>query len=177
MTICLIISNVIWTLSTWVSKIQIYGYELHNILRLYIPIIFFTTLLHKLSAYRASDGYVSWLHGYVTSHSVVQIHGIYPTPLEVFPGVHKLSLSHCCSLYLLITSAVLLNTLDICLLAAADKIFHTVSSATDCTLRQSDTDSLHSWYAADGMKLNIYKTRVIMFTRETKMQSITKTPW
>ena len=67
-------------------------------------------------------------------------------------------------MYLFITSAILLNTLDICLLAAADKIFHTVSSVTDCTLQQSDTDSLYSWCAADGMKLNIYKTRVIMFT-------------
>jgi hypothetical protein len=135
---------------------------------LYIPISLFTTLLHKLSAYRPSDGYVSWLHSYVTSHSVVQIHGIYPTPLEVLPGVHDLCLSHCCLMYLLITSAVLLNTPDICLLAAAaDKIFHTISSVTDCTLRPYDTDSLHSWCAADGMKLNIYKTRVITFTRKT----------
>jgi len=78
-------------------------------------------------------------------------------------------------MYLLITPAVLLNTLDICLLAAADKIFHTISSVTDCMLRQSDTNSLHSLCAADGMKLNIYITRVIMSTRKTKMQLITKT--
>jgi hypothetical protein len=107
------------------------------------------------------------LRGYVTSDSVVQIHEIYPTPLGVLPGVHDLSLGHCCLMYLLITSAFLLNTLDSFLFAAADKIFHTISSVTDCTLRQSGTDSLHSWCAADGMKLNIYETRVITFTRKT----------
>ena len=167
MTICLIISNLNWTLSTWVSEIQIYRYQLDNILRLYIPISLFTTLSCKLSAYRPFDGYISWLHSYVTSDSVVQIHGIYPTPLVVHPGVYDLPMSHYCLMYLLITSAILLNTLDIFLFAAADKIFHTVSSVTDCTLQQSDTDSLHSWCAADGMKLNIYKTGVITFTRKT----------
>lgn len=167
MTICLIISNVNWTLSTWISKIQIYIYQLDNILKLNIPISLFTTLLHKLSAYRPSDGYVSWSCGYVISDSVVQIHGIYPTPLGVLPGVHDLSLRHCCLMYLLITSAFLLNTLDIFLFAAADKIFHNISSVIDCTLRQSDTNSLHSWCAPDGMKLNIYKTTVITFTRRT----------
>ena len=120
-----------------------------------------------MSAYRPSDGYVSWLRGYITSDSVVQVHGVYPTPLGVLPGVHDLSLSHRCLMYLLITSAFLLNTLDIFLFATADKIFHTVSSVADSTLQQSDTDSLHGWCAADGMKLNVYKTRVTTFTRKT----------
>jgi hypothetical protein len=47
------------------------------------------------------------------------------------------------------------------------KIVCTVSSATDCTLLQSDTDSIRGCCAAKCMKHNTDKTRVITFTRKT----------
>lgn len=52
------------------------------------------------------------------------------------------------------------------LLAVDINIFQTVTPATDCTHLQSYSDSIHSWCAAHGMKLNIGKTRVIKFTRK-----------
>jgi len=45
------------------------------------------------------------------------------------------------------------------------KIYRTVSSAVDCTLLQSDTDSIRGWCAANCMILNIDKTPVITFTK------------
>jgi hypothetical protein len=53
-----------------------------------------------------------------------------------------------------------------CLLADDIKILHTISSATYCTLLQSHIDSIQGWCAANGMKLNIDKTRVITFRRK-----------
>jgi hypothetical protein len=44
------------------------------------------------------------------------------------------------------------------------KIFHTVSSTTDCTLPQSDIDSIDGWCGANCIKLNTDKTKVITFT-------------
>ena len=47
------------------------------------------------------------------------------------------------------------------------KISRSISSAAACTLLQSDIDSILGWCAANRMKLNIDKTRVITFTRKS----------
>ena len=51
------------------------------------------------------------------------------------------------------------------LFAGDIKIYRTVRSAVDCTLLQSDIDSIRGWYAANCMTHNIDKTPVITFTR------------
>jgi hypothetical protein len=62
--------------------------------------------------------------------------------------------------------AILLDILDIYLLMTLKfKICRTVRSAVDCTLLQSDIDSIRGWYAANCMTHNIDKTPVITFTR------------
>jgi hypothetical protein len=47
------------------------------------------------------------------------------------------------------------------------KIFRAIRSPYECSLLQSDIDSVQSWYTANFMKLNISKTRVISFSRKT----------
>jgi hypothetical protein len=47
------------------------------------------------------------------------------------------------------------------------KIYRVVSSPEDCNLLQSDVDSIRSWCAANYMKLNVGKTRVITFYKKT----------
>jgi hypothetical protein len=47
------------------------------------------------------------------------------------------------------------------------KIFRAIRSPYDCSLLQSDIDSVQSWCTANFMKLNISKTRVISFSRKT----------
>jgi hypothetical protein len=44
------------------------------------------------------------------------------------------------------------------------KIFRAIRSRYDCSLLQSDIDSVQSWCTANFMKLNISKTRVISFS-------------
>ena len=45
-------------------------------------------LLHKLSTYSLSHGYVHWLCSYITNRfSIVRIYSIYSTPFEVLSGV------------------------------------------------------------------------------------------
>lgn len=46
------------------------------------------------------------------------------------------------------------------------KIFRTVKSATDCTLLESDDDSIRDWCAANCTKINIDKIGVIIFKRK-----------
>jgi hypothetical protein len=47
------------------------------------------------------------------------------------------------------------------------KIFRAFKSPRDCSILQSDIDSVQSWCSANFMKLNISKTRVISFSRKT----------
>ena len=47
------------------------------------------------------------------------------------------------------------------------KIFRAVNSADDCTLLQADIEHIKAWCAANCMKLNVSKTRVITFSRKT----------
>jgi hypothetical protein len=46
------------------------------------------------------------------------------------------------------------------------KIFQPIKSPYDCSLLESDIDSVQSWCTANFMKLNISKTRVISFSRK-----------
>ena len=47
------------------------------------------------------------------------------------------------------------------------KICRSVSSANDCTLLQSEIDSIRGWFAANCVKLNTDKIQVIAYTRKT----------
>jgi hypothetical protein len=119
-----------------------------------------TLLLHKLSACRLSDAYVSWLRSYITSHySVVRIQGIYSMPIEVLSCVQGFVLGP-------LWSNVFIN--DLCnsikhsrdLLFVDDiKIFCTISSVTECTPLQSDNDSTCVWGDAIVWNLTITKLK------------------
>jgi hypothetical protein len=125
--------------------------------------------LQKLRAYGLSDSYSSWLHSYITNrYPVVRIHGIYSIPFEVLSGVPQGS----------VLGPLLFNIFvnDLCnvikhsrYLSCADdiKIYCAVSCVTDCTLLQSDIDSICGWCVTNCMKLNYDKTKVITFTRKT----------
>jgi hypothetical protein len=47
------------------------------------------------------------------------------------------------------------------------KIFQVVNSADDCTLLQADIEHIQACCAANCMKLNVSKARVITFSRKT----------
>jgi hypothetical protein len=49
------------------------------------------------------------------------------------------------------------------------KIYRAVESPQDCTLLQSDINSIQCWCNANCMKLNITNTRVISFSRKTNV--------
>jgi hypothetical protein len=53
------------------------------------------------------------------------------------------------------------------LLADDLKAFHVIKSAEDCKLLQCDTDSVQKWRTENYMKINIFKTNMISFTRKT----------
>jgi hypothetical protein len=48
-------------------------------------------------------------------------------------------------------------------------IYRGVESPQDCTLLQSDKNSIQGWCIANCMKLNITKTRIISFSRKTNV--------
>ena len=112
-------------------------------------VVFNTLFLHKLSAYWLSDSYVSWLRCYMTSgYSFVSIHIIYSTPSEVlsaFPQTPVLGL-HLFIYYSICNS---IKHSKYFLFADTLTIAHSISSATDSTLPQSDIDSIHGRCAAD----------------------------
>jgi hypothetical protein len=126
-------------------------------------------LLHKLSALGLSGGYVNWFCSYLSGrHSQVRVSGVLSSPFEILSGVPQGS----------VLGPLLFNAFinDICdvvahskfLLFADDiKIFRAVNSPQDCNLLQSDISSVYDWCVANGMKLNIGKTRVISFSRKT----------
>jgi hypothetical protein len=49
------------------------------------------------------------------------------------------------------------------------KIYRYISSPEDCNLLKFDIDSIRGWCAANYMKLNIDKTKVITFCRKTNI--------
>jgi hypothetical protein len=55
------------------------------------------------------------------------------------------------------------------LLADDMKIYQAVKSSQDCSLLQSDVNSMKGWCIANYMKLKMSKTRVISFSRKTKV--------
>jgi hypothetical protein len=128
-----------------------------------------TLLLHKLSALGFSGGYVNFIRSYlINRQSQVRIGGTTSLPFEVLSGVPQGS----------VLGPLLFNVYinDLCdsikhsryLLFADDiKIYRAISSPEDCNLLQSDIDSIRDWCAANFMKLNIDKTKVITFSRKT----------
>jgi hypothetical protein len=55
-----------------------------------------------------------------------------------------------------------------CFLLFADdfKIFPNIKSAEDCKLLHSDIGSVQNWYIENCMKISIFKTSIICFTRK-----------
>ncbi|PNF43033.1 hypothetical protein B7P43_G08782 [Cryptotermes secundus] len=125
-------------------------------------------LLHKLSAFGFSGGYVNWIRGYLTNRqSRVRIGETISSPFEVLSGVPQGS----------VLGPLLLNVYinGLCdsikhsryLLSADDiRIYRAISCPEDCNLLQSDVDCIRSWCAANCMKLNADKTKVITFSRK-----------
>jgi hypothetical protein len=126
-------------------------------------------LLHKLSAFGLSSGYINWFRSYLSNRtSQVRVSGALSAPFVVLSGVPQGS----------VLGPLLINAFinDICdvvahsryLLFADDiKMYRAVESPQDCTLLQSDINSIQGWCIANCMKLNIVKTRVISFSRKT----------
>jgi hypothetical protein len=115
----------------------------HLDLRSSFAVITSTLLSYKFSAYRLSDSYIGCLV-ILLSKSTVFICHLLKCSL-VFPK--DLSFRH---IYLFIT--VLCNSIKhpkYILFADTIKIAHSISSATDSTLPQSDIDSIHGRCAAD----------------------------
>jgi hypothetical protein len=71
--------------------------------------------------------------------------------------ITDLSFRPYCLMYLLMTFAILFNTLEIFVFADDINIFRTVSSVPDRTLLQSDTDPIRGWCAGKCMKPNTDK--------------------
>ena len=101
MTISLITSNVKWISVNMVFSNPNLQLPLDNIDYIF-PLVCSQHFYISWVPYGPYVGYDSWFCSYITSHSFVQ----------------DLSLSHSCLMYLLITSAILLNTLHIFLFAA-----------------------------------------------------------
>jgi hypothetical protein len=54
------------------------------------------------------------------------------------------------------------------LLVADDlKIYRNIINIDDCELLQHDINSVHNWCLVNGMKINLGKTAIISFSRET----------
>jgi len=118
-----------------------------------------TLLLYKLITYNLSDNHVSWLRCYISSsYSFVSIHSIYSPPSAVFSGVPQGSVLR---LHLFINYYICnsIKHSKYFLYADTIKIAHSISSATDSTLPQSDIDSIHSRCAA-GLILMKLKSQV-----------------
>jgi hypothetical protein len=56
---------------------------------------------------------------------------------------------------------------DFLLFADGLKIFRVIKSAEDCKLLQSDINSVKKWCTENYMKIKIFKTNIIYFTRKT----------
>jgi hypothetical protein len=125
--------------------------------------------LHKLSVLGFSDGYVNWMRSYLANRqSQVCIGETTSLPFEVLYGVPQGS----------VLGPLLFNVYinDLCdsvkhsryLLFADDIIiYRAISSPEDCTLLQSDIESIRGWCSANYMQLNTAKTKVITFSRKT----------
>jgi hypothetical protein len=103
-----------------------------------------------------SDGYVIWLHCYVTcGYSFVSIHSIYLTCSEVFSGFPRGSVF---GLHLFNFIAVLCNSIkhsQYILFAHTIKFAPSISSATHSTLPHSDIDSTCVRCAADFILMKL----------------------
>jgi hypothetical protein len=130
------------------------------ILILEVPLALFASNAHFFYM-RLVPAAIWWfcrLCEYVTSHS-----------LKFFLLFLKAQfLGSCYLTYLLMICAVLLRV-EIFWFADDIKTFRTVSCATDCTLLLFDIDSIRSWCAANGMKLNNDQTGLITVMGKTNV--------
>jgi hypothetical protein len=130
-------------------------------------------LFHKLSSFGFSDGYVSWFRSYLTDRqSRVHISGTLSQPFKVTSGVPQGSVLGPFLFNVFIKD--LYNIINHCkyLIIADDlKFFRVINSPHDCFLLQSDVNSVSDWCAANSMKLNIGKMRVMLYFRKTNVLS------
>jgi hypothetical protein len=123
-----------------------------------------THLLYMLSACMLSDRYVSWLHCYMTSgYSFVSINSIYLPPSEVLSGVpQRPALGLHLFIYYCICNSIIISKYF--LFADTIKIAQSISSATDSTLPQSDTDSIHGRWAANFILTKLKSASSMLMT-------------
>ena len=123
------------------------------------------------SAYSLSGSYVSRLLCYITSgYSFVWIHSIYSPPSAVLSVVPQGSVL---GLHLFINYCICNSIRHSKYYPFADtiKTVHSISSATDSTLPQSDTDCIHSRCAAD-LTLTILKSQAQCWLRVVLVRTL-----
>jgi hypothetical protein len=59
-----------------------------------------------------------------------------------------------------------INFSEFLLFADDLKIFHVIKCVEDCKLLQSDVGCVEKWCIENYMKINIFKTNIISFTRK-----------
>jgi hypothetical protein len=126
-------------------------------------------LLHKLTNFRLSSGYVSWFHSYlINRQSFVCISGAFSCSFVEKYGVpHRSSLAHL--LFNISINDICDSVLNLKYLPSADdlKIYHSINNIHGCKLLWSDTDSVQNWHFENGMILNADKTTIISFMPKT----------
>jgi hypothetical protein len=131
-------------------------------------LVLHTLLLHKLSAFGLSGGYVNWSCSFLSNRqSQVRISGILPTPFVVLSGVPQGS----------VLEPLLFNISinDLCNVINYSKYFIFVDDQNLVSLNHPSTKIYHNltlilyevYTLLNFRKLNISKTRLISFSRET----------
>jgi hypothetical protein len=104
-------------------------------------------LLHKLSAFGLSGGYVNWYCSYLSNRkSQVRVSGILSSPFEVLSGVPQGSVLGplLFSVFINDLGDVITNSKYI-LFADDIKISRAIKSPVECNLLQSDINSIQGW--------------------------------
>ncbi len=125
-------------------------------------------LISKLQNLGIGDPLLSWLSSYLTDRvQMVKIKSCLSKTISAVSGAPQGS--HLGPLRFLIFINDIKDFLgDTRFLLFADdlKLYRIIQSEDDCSLLQSDLDSLCDWSVSNGMKLNISKCNIIRFQRK-----------
>jgi hypothetical protein len=125
-------------------------------------------LLHKLSNFGLSDCYINWDPDYLSSGvSVVRTLGKSSSPFPTLWGLPQGSNLEPLLFNMFNKDLRAKIHFSEFLLFADLKILRVIKSAEDFILLQIDIDSIYKWCIEDYMKINIFKTNMISFTRKT----------
>jgi hypothetical protein len=130
-------------------------------------------LLHKLSYYGLSCGYLNWFLSYLTKRqSSVRFSGILSSPFVALSGVLQGSVLGALLFNIFINDLCDVINHSNCLLFADDlKAYRAINSPSDCLLLQSDIACVHAWCSANFMKPNFSNIGVISFTKKTNVSN------